>query len=79
MSVKIRKVGNSTVVTIPREVAELGFEEGAEITFIPVGDGQVLMVPVQKLNDYLRDVGRDVVHRYSHALEKLATYDPACE
>lgn len=75
MTVKIRRVGNSNVVTVPRELERYGLVEGATVAFVPLRTGEVLIVPPERLEEYMDRVGRQVVARRGRALEKLAAHD----
>ncbi len=55
MKVKLRKVGNSYTLTVPREyVSELGMDEGSEFEVL-VAEDRVVYKPVADTWDSLRD------------------------
>lgn len=73
--VKVRKVGNSNVITVPRELERYGLVEGAAVAFVPLRDGGVLIVPAEHMEQYLEEVGQRIVARRRRALDKLAAHD----
>ncbi len=75
--VKVRRVGNSTVVTVPREMERHGLVEGTVVVFVPLESGAVLIVPTDRMDEYMQEVAARVVARNRGALEKLAEYDRA--
>ncbi|MCG1072426.1 hypothetical protein K4P50_12685 [Staphylococcus epidermidis] len=70
---KLRKIGNSKVVTMPEEVIKaLEVEEGQSIAF-NVGNGQVVLEAV-KVEDNERDIlniANQVSRQYDSALKDL--------
>jgi antitoxin component of MazEF toxin-antitoxin module len=75
MTVKVRRVGNSNVVTLPRELERYGVREGATFGFVPLRTGEILLVPADRMEEYIQKVGADVVERYRGGLEKLEAHD----
>lgn len=73
--VKVRKVGNSNVITVPRELERYGLVDGATVAFVPLRSGEVLIVPADRYEEYVREVGRQIVQRRRRALEKLEAHD----
>lgn len=73
--VKVRRVGNSNVVTLPRALEALGCDTGAYIAQ-DVHDGTVALRPIAAQLDAVRDIGRqatahdrsrDELERFPHA------------
>jgi antitoxin component of MazEF toxin-antitoxin module len=75
MAVKVRRVGNSNVVTLPRELERYGFTDGTAVAFVPMPDGGVLMVPEGLHESYMQELGAQIVQRRRRALDKLAKHD----
>ncbi len=74
-TVKIRRVGNSNVVSLPRGLEKLGFVEGAAVAVVPLRTGHVMLVPSAQLDAFIDEVGQQVLERNRDALDKLAAYD----
>lgn len=74
-AVRVRRVGNSNVITVPRELERFGLVEGASVAFVPMQDGQVLIIPAERMPEYLDEIGQQVIARRRGALEKLAAHD----
>jgi antitoxin component of MazEF toxin-antitoxin module len=74
--VKVRRVGNSNVVSIPRELEKSGYTPGASVLVEELADGELLIMPTDRVRERIRDVGRRVVAEHPEALEILANHDP---
>lgn len=75
--VKIRKVGNSTVITLPRGLQDLGFTEGAQIVVEMTPEGEVRLIPVNNLRAVIRASGRKVADQHREALDILTEAEGA--
>lgn len=75
--VKIRKVGNSNVITLPRGLQELGFSEGAQIIMESTPEGELRLIPVNSLLEAIRASGRKVTREHRDALAMLAESEGA--
>ena len=77
--VKIRHVGNSDVVTLPRALRRAGFTAGAEVLIEPLADGQMLLTPLSGSREALRkrilEIGRRVIADEADTLAYLEAYD----
>lgn len=73
--VKVRRVGNSNVVTLPRSLEAAGFEVGASVVVEALPGGQVLLVPAANVRERIRGIGRRVIAEHREALELLDAYD----
>ncbi|MGE0385204.1 MAG: AbrB/MazE/SpoVT family DNA-binding domain-containing protein [Gammaproteobacteria bacterium] len=70
--VKVRKVGNSCGVTLPRDaLARLGAEIGDELFIIETANGVELTRFDPAFEEALQ-AGRGFMHRYPNAMKKLA-------
>ena len=74
--VKIRRVGNSNVVSIPREFEAQGFTPGSSVLVEELPGGELRILPVERVREHIREIGRRVVTEHPEALEILATHDP---
>jgi antitoxin component of MazEF toxin-antitoxin module len=73
--VKIRKVGNSRVISLPREFESPGFEEGASVVIEALESGGLLVLPQKAVSDPMRALGERLVARHRQALDLLEAYD----
>ena len=74
--VKIRRVGNSNVVSIPRELEKSGYTSGSSVLVEELANGELRVIPTDRVRERIRDVGRRVVAEHPEALEILANHDP---
>ena len=72
--VKVRRVGNSNVVSIPREFEAQGFTPGSSVLVEELPGGELRILPTEKVREKIRDVGRRVVAEHSEALRILAEH-----
>jgi antitoxin component of MazEF toxin-antitoxin module len=70
--VRIRKVGNSNVITLPRELRQLGFTEGTQIVVEATAEGEVRLIPANNLRAAIRASGRKVAREHREALDILS-------
>lgn len=73
--VKIRRVGNSNVVTLPHELEAAGYTAGTSVAVERTATGEVLLVPERRVREGIRELGRRVIEEDREALELLAAYD----
>lgn len=73
---KVRRVGNSNVVSIPREYEAMGFAPGSSVLLDETPDGELRLLPTEKLRKRIRETGRRIVDEHREALEILAEHDP---
>jgi len=45
------------------------------VTVVPLRSGQVLLVPAEKLDDFIDELGQRVLDQNRDAIDKLAAYD----
>lgn len=74
--VKIRRVGNSNVVSIPRELEARGYTAGTSVLVEELEGGELRIMPTEEVRDRIRRVGRRVVGEHAEALRILAEHDP---
>jgi len=77
--VKVRRVGNSNVVSIPREFEAKGFTAGSTVLLEELPNGELRILPTENIREQLRDVGRRIVDDRRTAPQILADYDPNAE
>jgi antitoxin component of MazEF toxin-antitoxin module len=74
--VKVRRVGNSNVVSIPRELESRGYVPGTSVLIEELESGELRIMPAEEVRARIRDVGRRVVDEHAEALRILADHDP---
>jgi antitoxin component of MazEF toxin-antitoxin module len=77
--VKVRRVGNSNVVSIPRELEARGYAPGTSVLLEELESGELRIMPTDQVRERIRDIGRRVVGEHSEALRILADHDPDSE
>lgn len=75
--VKVRRVGNSNVVSIPRELEARGYVPGTSVLVEELEGGELRIMPTEQVSERIRAVGRRVVSEHGEALKILAEHDPA--
>lgn len=75
--VKVRRVGNSNVVSIPREFESSGYAPGSSVLVEQLADGELRILPSDQVRDRIRQSARRVVAEHPQALDILAKHDPA--
>lgn len=74
--VKVRRVGNSNVVSIPREFEASGYTPGSSVLVEELPGGELRILPTEKLREQIKHIGRRVVTDHEEALQILAEHDP---
>lgn len=74
--VKVRRVGNSNVVSIPREFEARGYAAGTSVLVEELEGGELRLIPTEQVRDRIRGVGKRVVDEHAEALQILAEHDP---
>jgi antitoxin component of MazEF toxin-antitoxin module len=74
--VKVRRVGNSNVVSIPREFEARGYAPGTPVLVEEFENGELRIMPTEQVRDRIRDIGKRVVDEHAEALQILAEHDP---
>ena len=72
---RVRKVGNSKVISLPRALERIGFVDGAQVVIQELPSGEVRLLPADHLREMVRDYGRRVVAENRKALDILADHD----
>jgi antitoxin component of MazEF toxin-antitoxin module len=73
--VKVRRVGNSNVVSIPRELEALGFTQDVSVVVTALPSGELRVLPASRVRHMIREYGRKVVSEDRRALQILEDYD----
>jgi antitoxin component of MazEF toxin-antitoxin module len=73
--VKVRRVGNSNVVSLPRELEARGYEPGTSVLIEELEDGSLRILPADQVRERIRGTGRRVVREHTAALDLLADHD----
>lgn len=74
--VKVRRVGNSNVVSLPRELEARGYEPGTSVLIEELEGGELRILPADQVRDRIRGIGQRVVGERAEALKILAEHDP---
>lgn len=73
LELKLRKVGNSVGLVLPKEALNyLKVQEGDTICLTEAVDGSLRISPTNAEVKRQLDVIQDVIHRYRHTLRELA-------
>jgi death-on-curing protein len=72
---KVRRVGNSNVVSLPREFEAAGYGPGASVLVEQLEDGSLHLVRTDELRDLIRSSGKRLIAKHRQALEILAGHD----
>ncbi|HYS01280.1 MAG TPA: hypothetical protein VET82_02890 [Candidatus Eisenbacteria bacterium] len=73
--VKVRRVGNSSVMTLPRGLERLGYTPDSQVLVEELPSGQLLVTPAEKIRTRIRKIGRRVVAEDREALRILEAHD----
>jgi hypothetical protein len=74
--VKVRRVGNSNVISIPREFEANGYTPGSSVLVGELPGGELWVISTEKVHERIRDIGGRVVADHAQALQILADNDP---
>lgn len=74
--VKVRRVGNSNVISIPREFEARGYAPGSSVLVEELPGGELRIMSTEKVRERIRNVGERVVAEHGEALQILADHDP---
>ena len=73
--VKVRRVGNSNVMTLPHGIERLGYLPDSQVLVEELPSGQLLVTPADRIRARVRRVGRKVVAEDREALRILEAHD----
>ena len=73
MELKLRKIGNSVGIVLPKEaLAHLGAQEGDSLELSPGADGKMLLTGHQSAVSEQMRIAQDIMNRYRNTLRELA-------
>jgi antitoxin component of MazEF toxin-antitoxin module len=72
---RVRRVGNSKVLSLPRELERVGFVDGAQVVIQELPSGEVRLLPANHMRVMVSEYGRRVVADNRRALDILADHD----
>jgi antitoxin component of MazEF toxin-antitoxin module len=72
---RVRRVGNSKVISLPRNLEKAGFVDGAQVVIQELPSGEVRLLPADHLRVMVREYGRRIVAENRKALDILADHD----
>lgn len=75
--VKVRRVGNSNVVSIPRELEASGYVPGTSVLVEELADGELRILPTDMVRERVRQIATRKVSEHAEALQILADHDSA--
>ncbi len=73
--VKVRRVGNSNVVSIPREFEASGYTPGSSVLVADLGGGELRILPTDRVRERVRQIATKVASEHPEAMEILANHD----
>jgi antitoxin component of MazEF toxin-antitoxin module len=74
--VKVRRVGNSNVISLPREFEAHGYAPGSSVLVEKLPGGELRIMSTEKVRERIRNIGERVVADHAEALQILADHDP---
>jgi antitoxin component of MazEF toxin-antitoxin module len=74
--VKVRRVGNSNVISIPREFEAQGYTPGSSVLLEELPGGDLRIMSTDKVRERIHGIGKRVVAEHDEALQILADHDP---
>ena len=74
--VKIRRVGNSNVVTLPHQLEGAGYTLGTSVVIEQVPTGELILMPEDRVRARIREIGHRVIAEHREALDLLEAFDP---
>jgi antitoxin component of MazEF toxin-antitoxin module len=73
--VKVRRVGNSNVISIPREFETRGYAPGSSVLVEEMPGGELRIMSTETVRERIRDIGQRVVSEHGDALQTLADHE----
>jgi hypothetical protein len=74
-AVKIRRVGNSNVITIPSEFESDGYIAGASVVVDRAPGGGLQIIPEAEVRRMIREAGRRIMQDDRETIDILAAHD----
>ncbi len=73
--VKVRKVGNSSVITLPRSIVDQ-YPAGTRVVIQALENGDVLITRPESYEAAIQESGRRVVQQHRGLLDRLGAHEP---
>lgn len=73
--VKIRRVGNSNVISLPRRLEQIGYSAGTSVMVYELESGELRVIPAGRVRELIRATGSQVVAESREALDTLERHD----
>jgi antitoxin component of MazEF toxin-antitoxin module len=73
--VKIRRVGNSNVLSVPRAFADAGYDAGQPVVIEQLENGDLLVRRVESHRALIRATMQSIAQEHRQALDMLAPHD----
>ena len=73
--VKVRRVGNSNVISLPRELEASGYVPGTSVLVEELSDGELRILSTDRVRERVREIAARAVSERAEALEILSSYD----
>jgi antitoxin component of MazEF toxin-antitoxin module len=74
--VKVRRVGNSNVISLPKELEARGYVPGTSVLVEELPGGELRIVSTETVSERIREIGERIVAEHGEALQILADHDP---
>jgi antitoxin component of MazEF toxin-antitoxin module len=74
--VKVRRVGNSNVISIPREYEAKGYAPGSSVLIEELPGGDLRIMSTKNARERIHDAAERIVAEHGEALQILAEHDP---
>ncbi|MFZ1154412.1 MAG: hypothetical protein WAN93_05850 [Solirubrobacteraceae bacterium] len=75
LTITSRRVGNSNVISIPREFEAQGYMPGSSVLVEELPGGELRIMSTEKVSERIRSVGERVIADHGEALQILADHD----
>ena len=72
---KVRRLGDSNIVVLPKELEKLGYSPGETVVVEALVTGEVLIRPAKHLRAVMDKLAQRVVDEDRQALDLLAAHD----
>ncbi len=73
--VKVRRVGNSNVVTLPHQLEAAGYTPGTSVVIELAPTGELILMTADRIRARILEICRRVIEEEREALDLLAAYD----
>jgi antitoxin component of MazEF toxin-antitoxin module len=77
--VKVRRVGNSNVVSLPKALEASGYTPGSEVVIEELAGGELRILPTDEVRARIRASGERMADEHAGAIRMLAEHDSGSE